>query len=59
MLTLYLILIIKINCVNLVMDSPDDKNLIIKKELQEYGFGNEYIDLALRMAVDKEEAINL
>ncbi len=41
------------------MDSPDDKNLIIKKELQEYGFGNEYIDLALRMAVDKEEAINL
>ncbi len=41
------------------MDISQEKKSNIKKELQEYGFEIEYIELALRMAMDKEEAINL
>jgi hypothetical protein len=59
MLRCYLKLIIKINCLYLVMDISQEKKSNIKKELQEYGFEIEYIELALRMAMDKEEAINL
>lgn len=41
------------------MDSSDLNRSEIHKELQEFGFELDHIELALKMTSNKEEAINL
>ena len=42
------------------LNNPNNlKNLELEKELLEYGFEKEFIDVALKISTKKEEAIDL